>query len=96
MNTNDKIQEVEIEIVEAKQQVEAVIINILERGEKLEDLGEKAIILVDTSNLFSKKAYKVKKKMCCKKYKAKLILLFMVLLGLTFIAFILYYIIYMN
>ena len=91
MNTNDKIQEVEMEIVKCKDQVEAVIINVLERGEKLEDLEEKAIVMADMANLFSKKAYKVKKKMCCKEYKGYLLLLFMVLCILTFIGFLLYY-----
>jgi len=90
MNTQDKIQEVEMEIIKSKEQVEAVIINVLKRGDKLEDLEEKSIILADTANLFSKKAYKVKKKMCCGEYKGKL-LLFMVLCFLTFIGFILYY-----
>ncbi len=91
MNTQDKIQDVEMEIVKCKNQVEAVIINVLERGDKLEDLEEKVIVLADTANLFSKKAYKVKKKMCCEEYKGKLLLLFMVLCILAFVGTLLYY-----
>ena len=91
MNTNDKIQEVEMEIIQCKDQVEAVIINVLERGDRLEELEEKSIEMADMANLFSKKAYKVKKKMCCEEYKGKLLLLFMVLIFLTFIGFVLYY-----
>ena len=91
MNTQDKIKDVEMEIIECKNQVEAVIINVLARGDKLEDLEEKSIVLADTANLFSKKAYKVKRKMCCEEYKGKLLLLFMVLCILAFIGALIYY-----
>ena len=76
MNTNDKIQEVQLEIVEAKQQVEMVIINVLERGDKLEELEEKAIVLADTASMFKKQAKQIEKKMRCQKYKNILLIAF--------------------
>ncbi len=91
MNTNDKIKDVEMEISKCKKQVEAVIINVIERGDKLEDIQEESLVMADMANLFSKKAYKVRRKMCCEEYKAKLLLLFMVLCILTFIGASIYY-----
>ena len=91
MNTNDKIQEVEMEIVEAKNQVEAVIINVLERGDRLEDIEEKAEEMADMANMFKKRAVEVRKKMWWQDKKGMAILVFMVLLILTFIGFLLYY-----
>jgi len=68
MNSHNKLEEVELEIVESKNQVESVIINVLERGDKLEELQMKSDKLVDSANLFTKRAKKVERKMCCQKW----------------------------
>lgn len=83
MNTNDKIQEVQLEIIEAKKQVEMVIINVIKRGDKLEELEEKSNKLANTANMFNKKAKQVKKKMWWENFKMKIILLviFLIIVG---------------
>ena len=83
MNTNDKIQEVQLEIVEAKQQVEMVIINVIERGDKLEDLEEKSNQLVSSAGMFKKQAKKVERKMWWQNFKMKLFLfvIFLIIVG---------------
>jgi len=91
MNTNQKIEEVELEIMECKDQVSAVIINVLERGDKLEELEEKSNQLVNSASLFSKQAKKIERKMCCQEYKGILLLVFMILCILGFISLLLYY-----
>ena len=67
--TDQKIQDVQLEIVEAKKGVEAVIVNVIERGEKLEELENKAENLKDAGSLFAKKSQKVKRKMWWQKSK---------------------------
>ena len=83
MSSNDKIQEVQLEITEAKQQVEMVIINVIERGEKLEDLEEKSNQLVSSAGMFKKQAKKVKRKMWWQNLKMKIFLfiIFLIILG---------------
>ncbi len=74
MNTNDKIQDVEMEISKCKKQVEAVIINVIERGDKLEDILEKAENMREDASLFKKATKKVKRSMWWKKTKPLVII----------------------
>lgn len=67
--TEQKIKDVELEIVESKKQVESVIVNVLERGDKLEDLENKAEDLKEAGALFAKESKKVKRKMWWQKSK---------------------------
>ena len=74
MNTNDKIQEVELQIVSSKQQVESVLVNALERGDKLEDLENKAEELKDAGSMFEKATTQLKRSMWWKKAKPLVII----------------------
>lgn len=67
--TQEKIQEVEMTIQENKEQVEEIIVNVLERGEKLEDIQDKAEDLKDAGEMFNKQTKKIKKKMWWQKAK---------------------------
>ena len=51
MNTIQKIQDVELEIVSSKHQVEAVISSTIGRGDRLEDILDKAENLNKAENL---------------------------------------------
>jgi len=90
MNSNNNIQEIELEIVKTKNQVEVVILNVIERGEKLENLEEKALVLVSSASMFNKTAKKVERKMCCEKWKNILLIGILVLCILIFIIALLY------
>ena len=85
MNTNDKIQEVELEIISAKEQVESVIINVIERGDKLEDIEQKSNNLANSANMFTKKANQVQNKMWWQNFKMKLLLFvfFIIIVGIV-------------
>lgn len=91
MNTNDKIKDIELEIISSKVQVESVIVNVLERGDKLEDLEDKAIVLADSADMFRKQAKQIKKRMCCEKYKNYLLIGIPILCIIVFIIALLYY-----
>ena len=91
MNTNNKIQEVQLEITEAKQQVEMVIINVLERGDQLEDIEAKSMVLADTADMFKKQSKQLKKKMWWQNLKNILLIAFPVLCILVFIVVLLYF-----
>ena len=83
MNTNDKIKDVQLEIIQYKQQVESVIINVIERGEKLSELEDKSNNLVLSAGMFSKKAKEVKRKMWWQHFKMKILMLviFLIIVG---------------
>jgi len=74
MNTNQKIQEVELEIVSSKRQVEAVISSTIRRGDRLEDILDKAENMKEEASLFEKAAKKVKRSMWWKKAKPLVII----------------------
>ncbi len=58
--TKNKIQEVELEIVQSKEQVSVVINSALERGDDLEELEIKSKELEGNAKTFKKKAKKVR------------------------------------
>lgn len=58
--TKNKIQEVELEIVQSKEQVSVAINSALERGDNLEELEIKSKELEGNAKTFQKKAKKVK------------------------------------
>ena len=91
MTSNKKIQEVELEIVNTKNQVEAIIINVIERGEKLENLEEKALVLTESASMFSKQSKLIRRKMWCLKFRNNLIIGTSVLCFIIFIMALLYY-----
>ena len=74
MNTNQKIKEVEIVIESNKDQVSAVIISTIGRGDRLEDIQEKTEIMKEEASLFEKTARKVKRSMWWKKAKPLVII----------------------
>lgn len=81
----NKVENIELEIQESKKQAEKVIVNLLEREEKLADLENKSNDLRNESKMFYRQSKKVKRSMwknnCC----AKMIIIFMVLLFIYFI-----------
>ena len=89
MNTNQKIEEVELEIIESKNQVQSVIINVLERGDKLEQLQDKSDKLMEAGNLFNKQAKKVERKMCCQKLRTNMMLIGIIVAIIVILAIIL-------
>jgi len=89
--TNDKVEDVQLEIEESKNQVHAIIIDVIERGEKISNLEEKSNELVDTADLFNKKAKKIKRRMCCQEHKMKLLIFFIILCIIALIGTLIYY-----
>lgn len=88
---NGKIEDVQLEIEESKKQVETVIVNTLERGDQLSDLENKTKDLIHAADMFRKRSKKVKRKFCCKEYKGKILILFMILCIIIFICVLIYY-----
>ena len=74
MNTNQKIQDVELEIISSKNQVEAVISSTIGRGDRLEELENKAEELKEAGSLFEKASRKVKQSMWWKRAKPLVII----------------------
>jgi len=74
MNTNQKIQDVELEIVSSKHQVEAVISSTIGRGDRLEDILDKAENMREEASLFEKTSRKVKQSMWWKRAKPLVII----------------------
>lgn len=58
--TKNKIQEVELEIVQSKEQVSVAINSALERGDNLEELETKSKELEGSAKIFVKKTKQVK------------------------------------
>lgn len=85
MQKSNKIHEVELQIMDSKKTAERVIVNLLDREEKLADLENKSNDLRNESKMFYKKSKKVKRKMWKGKCIAKMLILFMVLLFIYFI-----------
>ena len=83
--SNNKIESVELEVIKSKQQAQVVILNLLEREEKLSDLEYKSEALKKDSKMFLKQSKKIKRKFCTNKYTAKFILCFMILVIIYFI-----------
>lgn len=77
---NKKIENIELEIVKSKKNVEITINNILDREEKLFALDKKSKQLKDDSQIFYKKARNVKRKTCKDKYYKYMIFCFLFLL----------------
>lgn len=73
--TEKKIEEVEMGITEAKEQVLLVIDKTLDRGDKLDELDDKANNLKDNAQMFHKQARKTRWKMFKEKCKANMIII---------------------
>ena len=80
-----KINDIELQILEAKKNGERTINLLLDRADKLADLEETSKQLSTQSNLFYKQSKKVHRKMCCQQYKVYLIVLFVILILLYII-----------
>ena len=91
MNSNKKIPEIELEIVNTKNQVGAVIINLSNRGDRLEELQEQSTKLIEVGNIFNKTAKKVKYRFCCQKWQNGLIIGIPILCIIILIIVLLYY-----
>jgi len=74
MNTQKKIQEVELEIVNSQKQVELVMGNVLKRGDKLEDLQYKSENMRQEASMFEKRTKQLKRSMWWKKAKVLVII----------------------
>ena len=74
MNTNQKIQDVELEIISSRNNVEAVISSTIGRGDRLEDILEAAENMREESSMFEKATKKVKRSMWWKKAKPLVII----------------------
>ena len=80
-----KMNDIELQILEAKKNGERTINLLLDRADKLADLENTSNELTKNSQLFYKQSKKIRKKMCCQKYKVYLILLFIILILLYII-----------
>jgi len=72
----DKIKEVQMEIENSKQSVRTAIDNAIARGEKIEDLTDKADNLAEEAEVFHKNAKKIQRAMCWQYCKTRLLCLF--------------------
>ena len=68
----DKIKQIELEIIEQKNQVDNIITETIERGDKLEELEQQSEQLKESGNLFKKHANKLKWNRWWKKSKLHL------------------------
>ena len=80
-----KMNDIELQILEAKKNGERTINLLLDRVDKLTDLENTSNELTKNSQLFYKQSKKVHRKMCCQQYKVYLIVLFVILILLYII-----------
>lgn len=82
----EKFEEIELSIHEAKKETEKVIENVINRGDKIEDLNKKSEKLENEASLFSKNAKFLRSQICRDLIKQRGFLIF--ILFLIFIMFI--------
>lgn len=72
--TNSKLDEVQYKLDKAKDQMRENITTALDRGDRLNDLDNKALNLADDANAFNRQAKAVKNRMCYQNYRNMAIL----------------------
>ena len=83
----DKITEVQMEIDASKHTVRRAIDKTIQRGDKLDDLEDKAEQMRDQGEMFHRRAVDVRKAMWWKNCKVKSLLAFAILVALLIIYF---------
>merc|ERR1719374_269326 len=86
----NKMDEINDTLLRTKDQVKNTIDHVLERETKINTLQEHSEALHEQGKVFQQNAKKVRRRMCCKNAKQKLLLSFMcvVILGIVYFAFI--------
>ena len=92
--TEQKIQDIELEIVSAKKNVSKTINNTIERGNNLEELEIKSEQLKENADMFHKQAKKVRWKIWLEKMKSNAVILTIVIIIILIIIAIILGIIY--
>jgi|WetSurMetagenome_2_1015567.scaffolds.fasta_scaffold1023373_1 hypothetical protein len=64
-----KVNEIQNKVDEIKLAMVDNLGKVIERGEKIDDLGEKALALENTARIFNNGAKKVKRRMCMDNFK---------------------------
>lgn len=88
--TDPKIQALRKTLDETQETLIQSIDLLLQRGEKIEVLVDKAASLNESSHLFLKQSTAVKRMMCCKSVKATIGLVFLILVILGILALVLW------
>ncbi len=80
MSSNDKINEVQAEIDKTKDTVQKGIEIAIERGDKLDDLDDKAQMLSNEASMFNKRAKKTRRHFCLQKWKMIALIAFIIII----------------
>lgn len=84
----DKVKEVQMAIEQSKHQVNRAIEKTLARGDKLDDLEDKAEGLQQEAQIFTRNARAVRRRMCWQNCKAQLVLIVVVLIVIMLVYFV--------
>eukprot|EP00486_Rosalina_sp_Unknown_P015515 CAMPEP_0201594516 /NCGR_PEP_ID=MMETSP0190_2-20130828/191809_1 /ASSEMBLY_ACC=CAM_ASM_000263 /TAXON_ID=37353 /ORGANISM="Rosalina sp." /LENGTH=92 /DNA_ID=CAMNT_0048054159 /DNA_START=571 /DNA_END=849 /DNA_ORIENTATION=- len=79
MSSNDKIQEVQDEIDKTKETVQQGIALAIDRGDKLEDLDDKAQNLSNEASIFNKRAKATRRHFCLQQWKMIALIAFIII-----------------
>ena len=82
---DDKIKQVLNEIDKTKESVNKGIIMAIDRGDKLEDLDEKASMLHDNAEQFKKNSRRVRRHFCIQKWKMIAFITFIIIILIAII-----------
>jgi len=85
MEKKDKMAEVQDEIDKTKKTVEQGIQLAIDRGDKLEELDDKASNLTNEANMFNRKAKQVNRHFCLQKWKMYALIAFIFILVILII-----------
>mmetsp|Transcript_13600 Transcript_13600/g.20527 ORF Transcript_13600/g.20527 Transcript_13600/m.20527 type:complete len:96 (+) Transcript_13600:139-426(+) len=80
MTSNDKMAEVQAEIDKTKDTVQKGIELAIDRGDKLEDLDDKAQGLSNEASIFNKRAKQTRRHFCLQKWKMIALIVFIVII----------------
>jgi len=76
----DRENEIKIELARQQGKASDLILDVIERGDKLNDLEEKTKEMINLSEMYLKKAKKVKRRNCCNEYKVKIIIIIIIII----------------